>query len=63
MLAWLELLSLSFENQAAEMKYVLSLLLLIPLVSTTQGKEPAEGGISSSWSVLFDGLYEKQGEE
>ena len=33
MLAWLALLSLPFENQASEMKYVLSLLLLIPLVS------------------------------
>jgi hypothetical protein len=49
MLAWLALLSLSFENQASEMKYVFPLLLLIPLVST--------------WSMLFDGLYEKQGEE
>ena len=41
MLAWLALLLLPFENQASEMKYVLSLLLLIPLVSTAQDKEPA----------------------
>jgi len=41
MLAWLALLSLPFENQASEMKYVLFLLLLIPLVSNAQDQQPA----------------------